>query len=252
MKILLLTAMTLVAFNSYAASENHDISDNFFSVGASIGISTGPYRDYSDKVIPLPVIEYDGPVFFFHGVEAGLKIYSSESNEVSFSVSYIPFSFKPKDSKKESLKNLNERKISAMTNLSWIHKSDWGFTSLKAGQKITGNRKGIMIAAEYGYPLQLGNTTIVMSSGLEFSNADINKYYFGISPDEANRSGLNSYYPGSGVSPYIELIAAYSLTKSIELSTGARVTRLSNAIYNSPMVDERYMASFFTSVSYSF
>jgi len=252
MKILLLIATTLVAFNSYAASENRDISDSSFSVGASVGISTGPYRNYSEKVIPLPVIEYEGSVFFFHGFETGLKAYSSESNEVSFSVSFIPFSFKPKDSKNESLKNLNERKLSVMTNLSWVHKADWGFTLLKAGQKITGNRKGIMMAAEYGYPLQLGSTTVIMSSGLEFSNADINKYYFGISPDEANRSGLNSYHPGTGISPYIDLMAAYPLTESVELSAGARVIRLSDAIYNSPMVDERYVTSFFTSVSYNF
>lgn len=63
---------------------------------------------------------------------------------------------------------------------------------------------------------------------------------------------MNRYKPGWGFSPYIGLMAAYPLTESIELSAGARVTRLSNAIYNSPMVDERYMTSFFTSVSYSF
>ena len=252
MKILLLIATTSVPFNSYAASENRDISDSSFSVGASVGISTGPYRDYSDKVMPLPVIEYEGAVFFFRGFDAGLKLYNSESNEVSFSVSFIPFSFKPKDSKKESLKNLNERKLSVMTNLSWVHKADWGFTLLKAGQKITGNRKGIMMAAEYGYPFQLGSTTLIISSGLEFSNADINKYYFGISSDEASRSGLLHYNPGSGISPYIDLMVAYPLNESVELSTGARVTRLSDAIHNSPMVDERYMTSFFTSFSYNF
>ncbi|WP_409040075.1 MipA/OmpV family protein [Klebsiella sp. BIGb0407] len=47
-------------------------------------------------------------------------------------------------------------------------------------------------------------------------------------------------------------MTTYFLTESIKLSIGVRVTRLSNAIYYSPMVDERYMTSFFTSVSYSF
>lgn len=42
MKILLLTAITLVAFNSHAAYESPFISDSLFSVWGCVGISTGP------------------------------------------------------------------------------------------------------------------------------------------------------------------------------------------------------------------
>ncbi|MEL0580160.1 MipA/OmpV family protein [Pectobacterium punjabense] len=252
MKKFLFSAITLVAFNSHATSTPPEISDSTASVGVSAGISVGPYRNYSNKVTPLPMIAYEGSNFFIRGAKSGLKLYDSKSDEISLSASLLPFSFKPKDAERDSLKNLNERKHSAIAGLSWIHNADWGFTSVTAGQRITGNKKGVIMTAEYGYPFQLGDTTLLVSTGLEYNNSEMNKNYFGISSEESIRSGLRRYNPGSGVSPYLDLLATYPLTNSVDISAGARLTRLSDAIYNSPMVDDRYMKSFFSSISYNF
>jgi len=246
---------TIMLFSSFHACASLDAPKTTYStlqLGVVAGWSTGPYSHYSNKVIPFPIISYEGELAYFRGGEAGLKLYSSDNDEISVAASLLPLSFKPRDAEKEALKSLNERKMSAMAGIGWKHHAEWGFTSLTARQRITGNKEGATLGAAYGYPFPIGQSTWVVTAGLDYSNAQLNKNYFGVSPDEASRSGLRSYSPGAGIAPYLDLLVAYPLTQSIDLSAGTRLTRLSDAMSDSPMAGKRYMQSFITSVSYHF
>ncbi|AHB70787.1 hypothetical protein P262_03403 [Cronobacter malonaticus] len=44
----------------------------------------------------------------------------------------------------------------------------------------------------------------------------------------------------------------YAITKSLNLSAGARMQKLSDAVYGSPMVENKYISSFLLSMVYTF
>lgn len=252
MKNILMSFILVAAFNSYASNDAPGISDSSLKLGVAAGWSTGPYRNYSNKILPLPIISYEGTLVYLRGAEAGFKLYSSETDEITLSASLFPLMFKPDDAKNRALKNLNERKMSAMAGMGWTHKATWGFTGLNARQRVTGNKEGAIFGASYGYPFNFDKINFVVTAGLDYSTGEMNKNYFGITAQESAKSGLTRYSPGSGYAPYVGFLAGYPLTQSIDVSAGARLTRLSDTMHNSPMTDNRYTHSFVTSVTYRF
>ncbi|BCQ42461.1 membrane protein (plasmid) [Erwinia rhapontici] len=252
MKKIIMPFLLVAAFNSHASNDAPGISDSSLNLGIAAGWSTGPYRDYSNKILPLPIISYEGTLVYLRGAEAGFKLYSSETDEITLSASLLPLMFKPEDAKNRAFKNLNERKMSAMAGMGWTHKVAWGFTSLNARHRVTGNKEGAIFGASYGYPFHFDKATLMVTAGLDYSTDEMNKNYFGITAQESAKSELTRYSPGSGYAPYVGFLAVYPLTKSIDLSAGTRLTRLSEAVHESPMTDNRYTHSFVTSVSYRF
>lgn len=245
LSILLLTLACMVP----AAGQS---STSPFKAGVIAGWSESPYVKYSNKFIPLPYLSYDGASFFIHGPEAGFKIYQSDNDEFDLSASLLPYRFRPGDTSDKALKLLNERKMSITAGLNWIHTFSLGFITSSLRQRISGNKQGIMLNVGYGYPFQLGSLTIIPSTGIEFSNNTLNNYYYGVSSSESKESGIEQYRAGSGGAPYIDLMGIYAITKSLNLSAGTRLERFSDAIYGSPMVENKNITSFMLSMIYTF
>ncbi|EPX7408029.1 MipA/OmpV family protein [Cronobacter dublinensis] len=227
-------------------------SSSPFKAGVIAGRSESPYIKYSNKFIPLPYLSYDGDTFFIHGPEAGFRLYQSDNDEFDISASLLPYRFRPGDTADKALKLLNERKMSITAGLNWIHSFSVGFITSSLRQRISGNKEGIMLSAGYGYAFQLGSLTIIPSTGIEFSNNSLNNYYYGVSSSESKESGIAQYRAGSGGAPYIDLMGIYAITKSLNLSAGTRLEKLSDGVYGSPMVENKYITSFMLSMIYTF
>ena len=73
-----------------------------------------------------------------------------------------------------------------------------------------------------------------------------------MSVDEARRSNLSEYAVSNAASPYIELSAAYQFNQNWRAFFNGRVTYLSNAVQDSPMIDSSYIPMVITGIHYSF
>lgn len=83
----LLSAFLLVSVQCHATENFSPDSGSTAKLGVMGGWSTGPYEHFDRKIVPFPVIIYDSPVFYIRGVETGLKLLSSISDEISLSAS---------------------------------------------------------------------------------------------------------------------------------------------------------------------
>ena len=110
-KVLALGVLTAITATSALA-------DNKFSVGAGVGVLETPYKDYDRKVVPVPVITYEGDDFWFRGLGGGYYLWNDESDKLSVTAYYSPFEFKPKDSDNWQLRQLDKRKATLMAGLS--------------------------------------------------------------------------------------------------------------------------------------
>ncbi|MGL4860593.1 MAG: MipA/OmpV family protein, partial [Enterobacteriaceae bacterium] len=83
-------------------------------------------------------------------------------------------------------------------------------------------------------------------------SAKQNRYYYGVSGSEAQRSGLNRYRPSDSWSPYMQLTLDYGMTPALHAYFSGRYARLGRDITDSPMVDQTYTGSMVAGINYHF
>lgn len=223
-----------------------------FGIGAGIGASTDLYRDYDNKILPLPIVNYDSSTFYFRGLGGGYYLFKGPNDRLSVDLYYLPLQFKPSDANNWRMKQLDKRKSTAMAGVSYRHTESWGIIKASLSADILDNNEGFLGDIAYLYPLELNRTTITAGIGATWASEDYNRYYFGISGHESTRSGLARYKPDDSWSPYLEMNVNHNINSSWSVSLNGRVTRLSDEIKDSPMVDSDYLATGFVGVHYQF
>jgi outer membrane protein len=244
-KVLALGVLTAITATSALA-------DNKFSVGAGVGVLETPYKDYDRKVVPVPVITYEGDDFWFRGLGGGYYLWNDESDKLSVTAYYSPFEFKPKDSDNWQLRQLDKRKATLMAGLSYVHNTQYGFLRTSLAGDTLDNSNGISWDLAWLYRYTNGGLTLTPGIGVEWSSENMNEYYYGVSGKESRRSGLERYDPDSDWSPYLELSASYKLSDDWSVYGVGRYTHLSSEVKDSPMVDKSWAGALSAGVTYSF
>ncbi len=244
-KVLALGVLTAITATSALA-------DNKFSVGAGVGVLETPYKDYDRKVVPVPVITYEGDDFWFRGLGGGYYLWNDESDKLSVTAYYSPFEFKPKDSDNWQLRQLDKRKATLMAGLSYVHNTQYGFLRTSLAGDTLDNSNGISWDLAWLYRYINGGLTLTPGIGVEWSSENMNEYYYGVSGKESRRSGLDRYDPDSDWSPYLELSASYKLSDDWSVYGVGRYTHLSSEVKDSPMVDKSWAGALSAGVTYSF
>ncbi|EOI3465446.1 MipA/OmpV family protein [Cronobacter dublinensis] len=225
------------------------------SLGITSGWSTKLYNGVGNNKSDLlfPTVDYETGTFWLHGLSAGADLYRTPQDRLSVLGYYLPLSFKPKDSSSWAMRQLNKRRSTLMTGLSYEHQTEsWGaFKAILAADAIhSGN--GLNLDTSWSYPVQTGALNIIPALGVNWSSKKFNQYYYGVSGSESRRSGLSAYNPDDSWSSFAELTLDYSLTTSLDIYGGARYTVLASEIKNSPMVAKGTLLGLWTGFSYSF
>lgn len=154
-----------------------------------------------DRHRGAPIISYEGRKFHFRGGSFGYKLLDSDSTEVSLMASPYMMRFKRKDSHDPQLRQLSNRGFSAMAGVAVRHTAPWGLLQGNVQAEVSGHGGGVAADAKYAYPLPMGRVTLVPGVGLNYAGKGLNDYYFGVSEDEARRSGLARYRAAAGCRP---------------------------------------------------
>jgi outer membrane protein len=223
-----------------------------WSVGAGVAAEQLAYRDYDRQFMPIPIVTYQGDRFFISGQGAGLHIINSDTHVLSFNIDYSPLSFKPADSSDPAMKKLDKRRSTAMAGMEYQYNADWGTVSGNVATDVLGYSDGVLVGVGYQYAFQFGKLQLVPGVGMQWQSRSFNDYYFGVSQQESQRSGMSAYRVKSGVSSYVSLASYYALNDRWQLFLMGNYEQVSDTVKDSPMVGRDYSVAVATGVLYKF
>lgn len=131
----------------------------------------------------------------------------------------------------------------------------FGFEATLGGTKVlTASTEGFLIDASLAYPIRLSDKlTLNPSVSTTYGDQKHNNRYFGVTSQQALRSGLSEFRAESGlVDVRANLGLRYRLTERIGIGVGGGVTTMLGNVKNSPLVDRKTQPYGFGFVSYNF
>ena len=135
------------------------------------------------------------------------------------------------------------RRITYLAGPEWTFKVSGVSGQLDVLHDVTGQNDGTEIRAALGIPLVESRGSLTANIGLTWKSAAIVNYYYG-------STGI--YDAGSALNPFFKVGYALPLSRKWRFSAFAEYERLGNAIANSPIIEERYVATAFVGAIYTF
>jgi len=246
MKRLLLPALLLCA-SSEAFAQSDDRSaeqqSSAWGLGLAVAAVDSPYAGEGTRVVPYPLISYEGEHFYFRGFTAGWNLW--QAGGLSFSAIVEPRmdGFDVSDFGRTELAQngidyrlLENRDEGASAGLRALWGGYAGQLELKVLADITDASGGQDASIQYGYPIQLWKGILTPIAGVKWLSKDASNYFFGTLDEEVAR-GVVDYKPGAvtiprvGVSYYRPVGEKWSFIANVDYSS------LPDKIRNSPLVD---------------
>ncbi|WP_312253032.1 MipA/OmpV family protein [Stenotrophomonas sp.] len=220
--------------------------------GITIGATTGAYAHYDDKPLVVPALAWQGKRFFASPGSLGMHLYKADGLRVSAVVTPYTLRFKTDDVNDAQLRRLHSRQMSAMAGVNAEYKADWGIVGASVQREVSGHDGGMESSLHYSYPIQAGRFTWVPRVGVVHSSARLLDYYYGISNEEALRSGLAAYRPGSATSPSLQIAVSTPLGSKWRATGVVANQWFGDAVKDSPMTRDGSQTSAFISLMRAF
>ncbi|NUU64551.1 MipA/OmpV family protein [Enterobacteriaceae bacterium BIT-l23] len=223
-----------------------------FSLGLQGGSYGTAYKTRHADYWVLPYIGYDGETWYIDGTEAGYNIVKNDSHLLRAKVYYYTTEYRSRDGRNRAMRSLSSRHSTMMAGLSYQYTTPWGAFSTTVGGDTLDNSNGMTINAAWIAMKQWGGFTLVPEVGVDWSNAQNTRYYYGISHQESARSGLKAWRPHDSYVPYLQLAMNYAWTP--RWNTWGEITGrfYPSTIRNSPMVNKNGVVELTIGASYTF
>lgn len=223
-----------------------------FNVGLGGTVITNEYKDMHGDATILPLLGYEGEYVYLRGVAGGVHFFRNEWLELNAQLSYLPQHFYADDSDDWAIRRLDDRYSSLLGGFNGRLILPLGIIGATLSTDLLGYSNGILLDASYTYPLELGMLNLAPTVGFQWTDANYNRYYYGVDHDEASRSGLEYYNPESSFSPYAQFSARINFNEKWSAFASARALFLNREICDSPMVEGSEKYSFSLGAMYSF
>ena len=220
--------------------------------GITVGATTGAYAHYDDKPLVVPALAWQGKRFFASPGSLGMHLYKADGLRVSAVATPYTLRFKTDDVNDPQLRRLHSRQMSAMAGVNAEYKADWGIVAASVQREVSGHGGGMESSLHYSYPIQAGRFTWVPRVGVVHSSARLLDYYYGISNEEALRSGLADYTPGSATSPSLQIAVSTPLGSKWRATGVVANQWFGDAVKDSPMTRDGSQTSAFLSLMRAF
>lgn len=204
-----------------------------------------------DKVGVMPLFLYDNHRLYIEGTEAGVYGYKDDKHWLRGGLTYDLQSFNPDDTE---FKTLNKRKASVNAHASYMYITPVGGFELKMATDVLGKSKGqiITLAHRSKFDLLDNKLELYPKFGVAWHSANYNDYYYGVSANEAIKSGIAQYQAKSGYSPFASISAKYQLGEHVGLFAHQRLEWLSSSQKSSPLTDDKLQSSTHLGLTYRF
>lgn len=230
----------------------HNAVSSGLSIGAGGMVAISPYKSYDMTVMPVPLISYDSKYFYAKGAGLGVNVIKNERHKISLGVSYHGMSFDPDKTDDASLKLLDKRRSTMTVDAAYSFIGQFGVLRLNVNQDILGRSSGTLGTASWYVPIVKENFTLLPGIGIQWSSANYNDYYYGVSNAESARSGLSAHKAGNAFTPYATVGFVYKATDRWSIIGSVKGDYLTGKIKDSPMVGRKFIGSVTAGVQFSF
>lgn len=214
-----------------------------WGLGLAVAVFESSYAGEGTRVVPIPLITYQGERFYFRGISAGWQIYRSDSFEVAAVIKPRLDGFKVDDLGREELarngidyRRIEDRKASVDAGLAMKWSGAAGEVEVEFLADVADKSGGQEVSLQYGYPFEVGAGTLTPQLGVTWLSKDNANYYYGTLAGEVAR-GVVDYKPGSAMIPHVGIAYFRPLGESWSMMASYKYSSLPDEITASPFVE---------------
>jgi Outer membrane protein V len=259
-KMALLALIAVLPASALAQSVSSDGSadaqaSSRWRIGMGIAAFDNAYVGQGTKVMPFPLLNYEGERFFFRGVTGGVHLWSGGGLAVDAIVTTGFNNINADDFSRSGLARRGidrddledrDRSIDAGLAATWGGKA--GYLRMEAKSDVSGTSKGQEYSLEYGYPMRWRRFSVTPTVGATYLSSKVANYYYGIHNAEIQH-GVASYQPGAAWVPETGISVTHPIGAKWVWMIRAKYSALPSKLSNSPLVDGSYGSSLFLGFS---
>jgi outer membrane protein len=242
---IVLSGMACNAFAQAGAPDSapHQGPPTRWGVGVAAVVSDSPYAGEGTRVIPIPLVTYEGERFFFRGTTAGWRLARDDAFEFSALAKLRMDGFDVEDLGRQELavngvddRLLEDRDfgVDLGFGIKWTGAAGELDVELLADASDTSG--GQEVSIQYGRPLALGGGRLTPNVGVAWLSEDLANYYYGTLDDEIAR-GVVDYRPDATIVPHVGFSYVRPIGERWAMLAFARYSRLPDEIRNSPLIE---------------
>jgi outer membrane protein len=256
-----------------ASSECVAVGKWNFSVALGAGVRTNPLVTGDNiPLVVIPQFSYYGKRFFINDLDLGFTLTENATNTLNLVASpgYDRVFFYRSDLQNIFVGGLpgnpavsafvvrpvansaassavqfpsRARRFTYLAGPEWTFKLEGVSGQVDVLHDVTGHSHGTEIRAALGIPLLESKGSLTANVGITWKSSAIVNYYYGA-------PGI--YEPGSALNPFLKLGYTLPLGRKWRFSAFAQYERLGDAIADSPIMEEHYVATAFVGAIYTF
>lgn len=151
----------------------------------------------------------------------------------------------------ENPTKLHKRRVAAMAGLEASARLGGWDWQLQALTDVTGIHDGEELRFALSRGTQAREHQLGLALGFSWKSAEVMEYYYGVTEGEAS-SKWPAYRPGSGASPFVRLSWSRPASESWRWLGSIQYEHLSDAVRNSPLIDQNQVMQIFVGGVYHF
>jgi outer membrane protein len=258
----------LAAAPCLAGAQAQQGNESRWRLGASFGYGERSNPLVQSEDIPIVVdldIAWFGDRWFFDNGDAGLtfadnsKLTASvvgrfnsdrvffgrtDTQFVTFDAIGMPLSqavdFKPPD-----------RDYAIELGIELLTDGAWGALQFSVFHDASDTHSGYELFADYSFGWRSHRWYIEPSIGASYKSADLNNYFWGVTPQEAGFVVL-PFEPGAGINWHARFVLGYQLNRHWSMTLVAEYERLNDEAALSPIVEEHDVKGVFAGMTWRF
>jgi outer membrane protein len=213
--------------------------------GVASTMSGGAYSKSHAYTIVYPYVGYKGDRLTIAGPSGWWRLLGVGDMHISVGGTLLPDSFDPSRSSDPKMKKLNKRKFSIGMGLqgSLLLKSV-GLFNVRLLRSFVGGDSGYYADASYTTMFTKGfggvSLSLIPTAGLQYYSDKLSNYYYGVSKEESNKSGIAAYTASSNFQPYLGVGVMGEVKGRVRAYVSTKMAYLPDSVANSPMISKRY------------
>lgn len=245
-KRLLSLLLVGVSFNAFAQTTGEDETARQptpWGLGIAAAVTDSPYAGEGTRVIPVPLISYQGERFYFRGITAGWTLFGAGGLKFSAIAEPRLDGFDVDDlGRSELARNgidielLEDRDNGLDAGLAMDWKGNAGALEIKLLTDVTDAAGGQEASLQYGYPFRFWKGILTPTAGVKWLSDDTADYFYGTLDTEVAR-GVVDYKPGAATIPRVGLSYLRPVGPKWSLIASVQYEVLPDEIRNSPLLD---------------
>ncbi len=214
-----------------------------WGLGIGAVVTDSPYAGEGTRVMPFPLVSYNGDRFYVEGISAGWKFIESNNFNAAVVAKARMDGFDVKDLGRRELADngidyrlLEDRDKALDLGTKLVWRGSFGELEFEALADVTDASGGQEASLQYGYGFKAGKGQLTPNVGVTWQSKDMGNYYYGTLKEEVAR-GVVDYRPGSVTVPHVGVSYFRPLGEKWSMMGFAQYKLLPDKITDSPLIE---------------